>query len=91
MRAFGPVALILALAGCTGGPQPPAVAPGPDTCHAAQHAALVGRPASALAKAGLVQPYRVLTPDSAVTQDYSPARLNIHVDAAGRIARLVCG
>lgn len=34
---------------------------------------------------------RFIAPGSAVTQDYRPDRLNVTLDAQGRIARLGCG
>ena len=37
------------------------------------------------------RPYRVLTPDSMMTMDYSPDRLNIQTDADGIIITTDCG
>jgi hypothetical protein len=34
---------------------------------------------------------RVIRPGDAVTEDFSPARLNIDLDATDRIARAWCG
>ncbi len=39
----------------------------------------------------LGRPYRILPPDSAMTMDYAPARVNFDVDAAGIISRVWCG
>lgn len=36
-------------------------------------------------------PIRVIAPGQPVTQDYSPARLNLDVDASGRLVRPWCG
>jgi hypothetical protein len=35
--------------------------------------------------------HRVITPDSVVTQEFSPFRVNIHVDAKGWISKVSCG
>jgi hypothetical protein len=88
---------ILALVGCTTTQAPPPSGPGfpadpsGDTCRSAQHAALIGQSEAAIGAAGVTEPYRVLKPGSVVTQDYSPARLNIHMNTAGTITRLTCG
>ena len=37
------------------------------------------------------RPYRILKPDSIVTMDYSPDRLNIHTDNDGIILQQDCG
>lgn len=34
---------------------------------------------------------RWIRPGDMVTMDYSPERLNVHLDAEGRVARLACG
>lgn len=95
MRAFAPLSAILALAACTATAVPPAGFPpsGPpeDTCRSARYSGLIGQPASAVGVVGILDPYRVLTPGSVVTQDYSPARINIHVSASGTIEKLTCG
>lgn len=81
----------LALAGCvmTGAPeQPPAEA---DQCGATALQHLIGAPESVLASMRFAQKLRVIHPGQAVTMDYNPARLNIEIDAEGRIATLRCG
>jgi len=37
------------------------------------------------------RPYRVLSPDSAMTMDFSPSRINFDVDQGGIITRVWCG
>jgi hypothetical protein len=36
-------------------------------------------------------PYRIIPPRARVTQDHSPARLNVEIDAYDRIVGLYCG
>jgi hypothetical protein len=78
------------------GPPPPSgpgfpADPSGDSCRSARHVALIGQPEAAIAAAGVAEPYRVLKPGAIVTQDYSPSRLNIHLNTAGTIIRLTCG
>lgn len=87
-------------AGCTpvGQPPqpgtPPGVPPGlsPDAaCGAGGLQHLVGQPESVLATMRFGTVVRVIHPGDAVTEDYSPSRLDIEIDRAGRIATLTCG
>jgi hypothetical protein len=78
------IALCLALAACV-----PAPAPADDTCNAAPYTALIGQPINALT--AIPQGARVIRPGDAVTEDYSPTRLNIDLDDTGRILRAWCG
>jgi hypothetical protein len=34
---------------------------------------------------------RVIRPDTIVTQDYRPERMNFHVGASGKIIQISCG
>ncbi len=65
---------------------------GPDSCGAPGMQYLVGQNESVLAamtfEAGNI---RVIRPGMAVTQDYRPTRLNLTLDAKGRITRVYCG
>ena len=79
------VALALALAGCV------AAEPQPNACGAAGMQDLVGKDQSVLAAMTLPAGTRVITPGMAVTEDYSASRLNIDLDAQGRITGLWCG
>lgn len=82
-------ALALALAAC-------ATARPDATCRAEAGAGLVGRPANAelgaeaLRLTGAAR-LRWIRPGDMVTMDYSPSRLNLHLDADGRVERLACG
>jgi Peptidase inhibitor I78 family len=79
--------IILCLSGCV--PVSDAPVLGPDTCGASVWQARLGEPVAAFA---LPAPgARVIRPGDAITEDYSEMRLNIDVDARGRILRAWCG
>ena len=78
------LALVAVLAGCVAEPQS-------TTCGAEGLQGLVGRDKSALSAMTLPAGTRVIEPWTAVTEDYSAQRLNIDVDARGRITGLWCG
>ena len=65
-------------------------------CQAEAAQSLVGQPygadtlARALAAAGADEA-RMLTPNSMITKEYLRGRLNVEVDAAGRVAGVRCG
>lgn len=61
-----------------------------DTCGAAAHAALVGTPASAIDLATLPAGTRIVTPETMVTQDFVPTRLNFTTNTEGNVASLNC-
>lgn len=93
------LATLLALAACA----PAVVAPPPvpdlppvpvgaaDTCGAGPLAYLVGQPATALERVLVMRPIRLIRPGTAVTEDFSAARLNIYIDAMERVTALTCG
>ncbi|MCO4848320.1 MAG: hypothetical protein KC448_10160 [Yoonia sp.] len=90
---------ILALAACT--TPPPQTAKGPvgqslpsgldDTCRAVRYHPLLKQDATALEKVLILGPVRIIRPNSIVTQDYRPERMNFHIDAANRIGKISCG
>ena len=89
-------AFVLALAGCV--PEkdprflgPPIPAPGVDACGAAELQDMVGEDRRILQTIRFAVPVRIIEPGQAVTQDYSPARLNIYVGAGGVIESISCG
>jgi hypothetical protein len=88
LRPLAASALIL-LAACV--EEPPIAIPGDDACGASALQDLVGQPARVLDGMRFADPVRVIRPGMAVTMDYSPNRLNIEIDAAEVIARVVCG
>lgn len=61
-----------------------------DTCGAAAHQALIGTPASAVDIATLPAGTRIVTPETMVTQDFVPTRLNITTSTDGNVASLNC-
>jgi len=83
----------LALAGCATAPPSPAPV---DQCHADGLGDLVGRPADgalgaeAMRRSGASR-LRWIRPGDVVTMDYSAQRLNVHLDAQGRVDRFACG
>jgi hypothetical protein len=62
-----------------------------DTCGAVRYHTLLEQDATALEKVLILKQVRVIRPKSIVTQDYLPERMNFHVNAANRIARISCG
>ncbi len=72
-------------------PVTPAVDPAADTCGLAQYVALVGKPATDPAVPTAGPSVRHIKPDSQVTMDFSPARLNIDINAEGVITGFRCG
>ena len=52
---------------------------------------MTGQHFSALDGVALPGPLRVLHPMQAITTEFSPQRLNVRVDDAGRIRALTCG
>ena len=73
-----------------------ATPPPASACNADAAAALVGRNgdadlgAEALRLTG-ARRLRWIRPGDMVTMDYSAERLNVHLDAAGKVERLACG
>ncbi|GGO35942.1 hypothetical protein GCM10010991_29060 [Gemmobacter aquaticus] len=51
----------------------------------------VGQPVAALDEQYLPSTIRILRPGTPVTEDFSPSRLNVDVDAAGTITGFHCG
>ncbi len=61
-----------------------------DTCGAAAHQALIGTPASGIDLATFPAGTRIVTPETMVTQDFVPTRLNITTSTDGNVASLNC-
>lgn len=64
--------------------------PGEDACGAAQYAAFVGKPVTEAGVPPEGPSVRYIRPDSQVTMDFRPDRLNVHVDGAGIITEFRC-
>ena len=60
------------------------------SCGAGDYAGLIGKNLAAVTLPADLGA-RVIGPDTAVTQDYRPDRLNIHTDDDGTITELTCG
>ena len=82
------VALGLVLAACMA---PPESVSDPDACGATRLQGLVGQRLSAFDPAQVSGPLRVIGPDTAVTMDYSEARLNVSHDRRRIITAIACG
>ena len=61
-----------------------------DTCGASAHQALIGTPASAIDLAAYPTGTRIVTPETMVTQDFVPTRLNITTGTDRNVASLNC-
>ena len=90
----------LALAAMACATTPPDVEPpsggGEGPCSVQGLTDLIGRPASQALGAEAMQrsgarALRWIRPDQAVTMDYRPDRLNVHLDSADRVEGLDCG
>ena len=64
-------------------------APGDCGAYALQY--LVGQSRDVLASMTLPAPVRTIGPDTAVTMDFNPQRLNIRYDEGGIIREVYCG
>lgn len=62
----------------------------PDTCGASRFAHLVGTRADQIERSTLPPRSRIITPDMAVTMDYSAERLNIMVGSDGIVGSMRC-
>lgn len=61
-----------------------------DTCGAAAHQALIGTAASGIDLTTFPAGTRIVTPETMVTQDFVPTRLNITTGTDGNVAALNC-
>lgn len=88
MKAF-PTFVVMAasLAACQsiGSPEDDA-----DACNASSYNGMVGTSIAAVTLPSDLN-HRIIGPDTAVTFDYVPERLNFHVDRAGKILEITCG
>lgn len=77
-----------ALGGCISVDVPPPPPPVFDTCDSRAVAGQAGRPVAALT---LPAGSRIIGPDTIITEDYVPARLNVLVESRGNITGFRCG
>lgn len=87
-RSFIPPAALVAALGLTACAETDTA---PDTCGAEAASSFVGAPLPDGAFDDRSAPVRVLPPGSAVTMDYLEERLNVDLDAEGRVLRAYCG
>lgn len=87
------VCVALLVAGCSqagasdeGGP----TAQDLSACNGEALVTFIGQPATQL-DGQLPEDARVIGPDTAVTQDYRPDRINVDVDADGNVTGIRCG
>lgn len=88
--------LALALSACATPEQAPPPAAPEDACGASRVRDLIGQARSdalvaEVARRSGAARVRWIRPGDVVTMDYSAERLNVNLDAQGRIARLTCG
>jgi hypothetical protein len=60
-------------------------------CEAERYQSLIGMTATDVERQRLPETSRMLEYGSVYTQDYVPARLNVHLDQNGRVYRVICG
>lgn len=91
MRSVVAVALLV-LAACVPEEEPPSrQLSEADTCGAEPLQLLVGLPFEQRDFEQADRPLRILPPDSAMTMDHRPDRLNVDLDDAGTVIRIWCG
>ncbi len=86
--------LALFLTGCVAPPKVPAPDAPPvlvPSCGAARLGGFVGQPVAALDPQYQPLVTRIIRPGDAVTEEFSPARLNVEVDGRDVITRVWCG
>ena len=64
--------------------------PAEDTCGAGAFAQLIGQPEREIDRTSLPDTARVVGPDTVVTMDFAPGRLNVMVNAQGVVTELRC-
>lgn len=63
----------------------------PQECGAAEYADRVGTPLSTFDVSKVKAPVRVLGPDSIMTMDHRPDRMNVYHNDEGVIEKIICG
>jgi hypothetical protein len=84
-----PILAALALAACVTTPEPVPI--DTDACLASGSQNLVGQSADILAAMTFPIGTRLIYPDTAVTTDFNPERLNFVVGPSNRIEEVYCG
>jgi hypothetical protein len=60
-------------------------------CSAAEYGYLVGKAESDIDRRKLPSAFRIVCHDCNVTMDHNPNRLNIQLDAGGKVSAVTCG
>ncbi len=60
-------------------------------CDSAYATTLIGKNFNALKQYEKPVNYRLILPDSFVTQDYNPSRINLYLDSSSEIQKISCG
>ena len=95
-KVLPPVLMLAVLAGCaTTSAEPIAVMP-PGSCNAGLAQVFVGQAATAelganVQRVSKAARLRWIPPRTAVTMDYSDARVNVHYDDAMKVTSISCG
>lgn len=89
MRHFLALVPLLALAACVQ-PETPAEPPAADACGASKYEGLIGQPAAVLDNMTFAAGTRIIQPNSPVTMDFRPDRLNVEISKNGRIDKVSC-
>ena len=63
----------------------------PNTCKLENYQQYIGQSAVALTNDAFDRPWRVVSPDTIVSQEYDPSRLNFYTNSFGTIQRISCG
>ena len=96
LPACAPSAPLTAGSGLARAAASAAASPGAGPCRAAAAQAAVGQPGTARlaewarSQAGALK-VRVIGPDDMITKDYDTSRLNLQLDAGGKVVRVYCG
>jgi hypothetical protein len=89
MRCLFAVPALLVLAACQ--TSTVSLEPVGDACGSLKYLSMVGTKWDAVPAGTFPSGARVIHPDTAVTRDFRPDRLNVHVNNRGRIERVDCG
>lgn len=87
--------VLTVLAACTSAAPTPIVQRSPvgvaDTCGAAKYQTLLDQDATALERVLILGEVRIIRPNTIVTQDFRPTRMNFHIGPDDKIAQISCG
>lgn len=86
----GLLAPVLLAVACVPEPAPAPEQPPVDQCNAARFEVLVGQSATVVKDMTFPANTRIIQPNSAVTMDYRPDRLNVEIGDNQRIAKVSC-